>query len=63
MNSIKTSSAFDGVLALTIPQTQKALGISRTTVYALFEQGKLRRVKIGARALIPIADVRNILAG
>lgn len=38
---------------LSIAQAQEQLGgISRTTVYELIKSGDLRRVKIGARALI-----------
>lgn len=36
----------------TIPETAKALGIGRTTVYELLAAGELKRVKVGTRALI-----------
>lgn len=37
------------------------LGLGRTTVYKLIGEGRLTRVKIGARTLVPAADVRALL--
>ena len=38
------------------------LGLGRTTVYKLIGEGQLTRIKIGARTLIPAADVRALMA-
>lgn len=37
----------------TIPEAARALGLSRTTIYALIAAGRLRRVKVDRRALVP----------
>jgi excisionase family DNA binding protein len=47
----------------TIPETCLQINVGRTTVYGLIEDGTLRRVKIGARALIPQADIDAFVAG
>ncbi|WP_156746903.1 excisionase family DNA-binding protein [Mycobacterium sp. E2733] len=39
------------------------LSVGRTTVYQLIDDGTLRRVKVGARALIAQADVDAFVAG
>jgi excisionase family DNA binding protein len=38
------------------------LSVGRTTVYQLINDGTLRRVKLGASALIPQADVDAFVA-
>lgn len=47
----------------TIPNVCEQLDVGRTTVYQLINDGTLRRVKIGARTLIPQADVDAFVAG
>ncbi len=47
----------------TIPDVCGQLSVGRSTVYGLIDDGTLRRVKIGARALIPQADVDAFVAG
>ena len=47
----------------TIPNVCAQLSVSRTTVYGLIDDGTLRRVKVGVRALIPQADVDAFIAG
>lgn len=37
-------------------------GVSNSTVYNLIERGDLTRVKIGARAFIPMASIEAYLA-
>lgn len=38
------------------------LGLGRTTVYKMISEGRLRRVKVDARTLIPAADVKALIA-
>lgn len=38
------------------------LGISRTTLYRLMNEGTIRRVKLGKRVLIPSSEIVRILA-
>jgi excisionase family DNA binding protein len=37
------------------------LGLGRTTIYKLLEQGCLTRIKVGSRTLIPAGDVEALL--
>lgn len=37
------------------------LGLGRTTIYKLIDDGHLGRVKVGARTLIPAQDVDALL--
>ena len=46
-----------------IPDVCEQLSVGRSSVYGLIEDGTLRRVKIGARTLIPQADVDALIAG
>ncbi len=45
-------------LLLGIPETCARLGISRSSVYVLIGQGRLRVLKIGRRTLVPDAECR-----
>lgn len=47
-------------LLLPIPATCKALGIGRSTVYRLIQEGALAVVKVGRRTLIRVASIRRI---
>ncbi|MGV0740334.1 helix-turn-helix domain-containing protein [Mycobacterium syngnathidarum] len=47
----------------TISNVCGQLDVGRTTVYQLIADGSLRRVKIGARTLIPQSDVDAFIAG
>lgn len=39
----------------------KALGIGRTTIYALIRDGKLETVKLGRRTLIKVGSIHNLI--
>ena len=43
-----------------IPDTQRALGIGRSTAYRLIDDGKLEIVKIGRRTLIRVSSIRAL---
>ena len=45
-------------LLIPIPEAGRSLGIGRTTVYSLIEQGELKTVKIGRRSLITTESLR-----
>ncbi len=49
--------------AYSILEACRQLTISRTTLYRLIDDGKIRRVKLGKRALIPSSEIDRILAG
>lgn len=44
-------------LTVTIPQACKLTGLGRSTIYRLFGDGKLQRLKAGTRTLIKVADL------
>lgn len=44
-----------------INEVAQSLGLSRTTIYKLIGQGKLRRIKIGATTLIAAESVDDLL--
>jgi excisionase family DNA binding protein len=39
----------------------KALGIGRTTVYALIKEGRLEAIKLGRRTLIKTASIKRLI--
>ncbi len=48
-------------LTLRINDAAKALGIGRSSIYRLINQGKLRTVKIAGRTLVPATEVHRIV--
>lgn len=63
-NSRRTKPAAPAQRKLcTIPNVCAQLDVGRSSVYNLIADGSLRRVKIGARTLIPQADVDAFIAG
>lgn len=49
----------DTILA-SIPETQRVLGIGRSTTYRLIEEGRLETVKIGRRTLIRVSSIKAL---
>lgn len=49
-------------LLLSIPEVSKLIGIGRTKVYELIDEGSLDAVRIGARRLITAASVQAFVA-
>lgn len=45
-----------------VDETCHALGVRMTTVYDLIAAGKLKKVKLGRRTLIPAESVRALVA-
>lgn len=44
---------------VTVEETTKILGLSKSRIYELLASGELRRVKHGRSTLIPYEDVRR----
>jgi excisionase family DNA binding protein len=53
----------EGRRALRINEFCKAYGVSRSTVYKLSNDNKLRLFKIGGRSLIRVEDAEALLNG
>lgn len=47
--------------ALTIKDTQRALGLGRTTLYELMATGRLCRLKIGRRTLVSVQSIELLV--
>ena len=50
-------------LTCSIEETRALLGVSRTTVYALINDGALRAIKLRNRTMIPRAEIDRLAAG
>ena len=50
-------------LAVSIIDTAKALGLGRTSIYAMIADGRLEAFKLGRRTLIKAESVRRLIAG
>jgi len=46
-----------------ISETAKALGLGRTSIYALINEGRLETIKIGRRRLVKVDSIRLLLDG
>jgi excisionase family DNA binding protein len=57
---MKSSEAI-APLSYKIDDAAAALGVSQRTIYNLIDAGKLRRVKVGRRSLIPATDLRALV--
>ena len=49
------------VLAFSIRDACAAIGIGRTKLYALINEGKLTAVKVGRRTLVTVASIKALL--
>lgn len=49
-------------LTVSIAEAQRALGLSRTTVFQLAAAKRLTRVKVGRRSLITVASIEALVA-
>lgn len=48
------------LLAISINETAKALGIGRSSVYSLVKSGRLDAIKIGRRTLLTTESVKRL---
>lgn len=51
------------LITASINDTAKALGVGRTSVYALIKAGRLEAIKLGRRTLIKVASIRKMIDG
>jgi excisionase family DNA binding protein len=49
------------ILASSVADAKKNLGLSEPTIYRLIKQGKLERVKVGRKTLITMKSQRALL--
>jgi len=48
-------------LAVTIPEAIRITGLGRTTIYRLFDEGKLTKRKAGKRTLILMQELEDFI--
>ena len=48
-------------IATSIKDTAKALGLGRTSIYALIRDGRLETLKLGRRTLVKVDSIRRLL--
>lgn len=48
-------------LAISVKEAARALGVGRTTVYALLNEGQLDTIHVGRRRLIKTASLRRLV--
>lgn len=48
-------------MAVGINDAVQILGLSRSTLYKLFSEGKIRLIKIAGRRLVPMAEIKRLL--
>lgn len=57
-NGVTTMEA----LAVSINDTAKALGLGRTSIYAMIGDGRLEAFKLGRRTLVKAESIRRLVA-
>ena len=50
-----------GRLALTVAEAARAIGISRSSMYAEINRGNIRTVKLAGRLLVPWAELELLI--
>ncbi len=48
-------------LAVSINEAAKALGLGRTSIYALIAEGRLEVFKLGRRTLVRVASIHRLV--
>lgn len=51
-----------GPQLLTLPEARAALRVSKATLDRLLRQGRIARVRIGARVFVPADEIRRFIA-
>lgn len=49
-------------LTVSISEAAKALGLGRTTIYAMIADGRLEAIKLGRRRLVAVEFLRRLVA-
>jgi excisionase family DNA binding protein len=49
-------------ITIAVKDAQQALGVGRTTIFSLLAEGRLQRLKIGRRTVIPTESLRAFVA-
>ncbi len=49
------------IITTSVNDAAKALGLGRTSIYALIRDGRLETAKVGRRTLIKVASIRRLV--
>jgi excisionase family DNA binding protein len=49
------------IRAFSIKETARACGLSRTTIYRLIADGRLRTIKVASRRLVPVETIDALM--
>jgi excisionase family DNA binding protein len=52
-----------GIIAVSINEAARALGLGRTSIYALINEGRLEARKLGRRTLVTTESIRALIEG
>ncbi len=59
----QTPHGFDRPRARRIPDACRAIGISRSHLYALAAKGQIRLIHIGGRTVVPETEIDRLIEG
>jgi len=48
------------LITASINDTARALGLGRTSIYALIKEGRLQTIKLGRRTLVKVESIRAL---
>ena len=51
------------IFTVSINDAAKALGLGRTSIYAMLADGRLEAFKLGRRRLVKVDSIRRLVAG
>ena len=52
-----------GIIVVSINEAARALGLGRTSIYALINEGRLEARKLGRRTLVTTESIRALIEG
>ena len=55
------TAPFEGRLALRIPEAAAAIGVGKSTLYALIAEKKLQTALIAGRRVVPVSELERLL--
>ncbi len=53
----------NNILALSVSETSKRLGLSRSLTYEAIRTGQIPSIRVGRRILIPVTALQHLLSG
>ena len=56
-----TKEEFMDSIAASVKEAAQALGVGRTTIYVLINEGKLETIKVGRRRLVKVNSLLRLL--